>query len=117
MDDLQIYEYSGDGYKPMHDFGAWRVALLRYGVRFDINTMTELERHLETDEIFVLLSGEAFLLIGEDMRRVSMEYGKIYNVPAGVWHGISVSEDASVLIVENADTTRENSERIPIRGK
>ena len=115
MKDLQIFEYYGDGYKPMHDFGAWRVAFLHHGERFDIETMTELERHLETDEIFVLLAGEAFLLIGEEMRRVTMEYGRIYNVPAGIWHGISVSNDAKVLIVENADTTRANSERRAIK--
>ena len=114
MKDLEIFEYHGDGYQPMHDFGAWRVALLHHGERFDKGTMSDLERHLETDEIFVLLSGAGELIIGEEMRRIPMEYGKIYNVPAGVWHGISVSRDAKVLIVENADTTKENSERRPL---
>ncbi len=109
MEEIQIFDYSGEGYKPMHDFKAWRVAILNYAPRFDIATMQDLECHYETDEIFVLLEGEAFLLVGTPEKRVNMEQGKIYNIPAGVWHGISVSKDAKVLIVENADTTKENS--------
>ncbi len=109
MDEIQIFDYNGEGYKPMHDFNGWRVAILNHGPRFDIETMTDLECHYETDEIFALLAGEGFLIVGESMRRVPMEKGKIYNIPKGVWHGISVSRDARVLIVENTDTTRENT--------
>jgi len=114
MDEIQIYEHTDAGYLPMHDFGAWRVALLNYAPRFDIATMQYLERHMETDEIFVLLKGEAFLIVGESMKHVPMEVGKIYNIPQAVWHNISVSKDASLLIVENANTTKENSEHKPL---
>lgn len=110
MDEIQIFDYIGVGYKPVHDFNGWRVAVLNYGPRFDIETMEDLERHNETDEIFSLLEGDAFLIVGEGMKRVPMERGKIYNVPKGVWHGISLSRDGKVLIVENTDTTKENSE-------
>lgn len=110
MSKIQTFDYIGEGYKPMHDFKTWRVALLNYAPRFDIKTMEYLERHLETDEIFVLLEGEAFLIVGEEQEHVPMEKGKIYNVPSGVWHGISVSKAAKVLVVENADTTKANTE-------
>ena len=53
--------------------------------------------------------GTGELIVGESMRRVPMEYGKVYTIRKGVWHGISVSKDAKVLIVENTDTTKENS--------
>ena len=109
MEELKIDSYDGVGYRPVHDFGAWRVALLNHGPRFDTATMQDLERHTETDEVFVLLSGKAELIIGEKMQHVPMENGKVYTVLKGVWHGISVSEDAKVLIVENADTTKENT--------
>ncbi len=114
MKDIEIFTYEGEGYRPVHDFGAWRVALLNHGERFDIRTMKDLECHYQTDEIFVLLCGQGELIVGEEMRRVPMEYGKVYNLPAGVYHGISVSEDARVLIVENADTTRENTDHKPL---
>ena len=41
-----------------------------------------------------------------------MEKGVIYNVAKGEWHGIVVSSDALVMVVENSDTTEENSDYI-----
>jgi hypothetical protein len=41
-----------------------------------------------------------------------MEQGVIYNVTKGEWHGIVVSSDALVMVVENSDTTEENSDYI-----
>ena len=105
---LEIKEYDGEGYNRTHAFGTWCVAFLNHADRFE-NT-TYLERHLLTDEVFVLLNGWAELLIGEKGERVQMEPGKIYNVKAGVWHNIRVSRDAKVLVVENSDTAKENSE-------
>lgn len=105
---LEIKEYNGEGYDRTHTYGAWRVAFLNYADRFE-NT-TYLERHLLTDEVFLLLNGQATLLIGEKGAVVKMEPCKIYNVKAGVWHNIRVSRDAKVLVVENSDTGEENSE-------
>ncbi len=105
---IDIYKPHGDGYQVQHRFGGWRVAYLCYAEKFD--RITYLERHLETDEIFVLLQGEATLLIGENAQRVAMEKGQMYNVPKATWHNIRVSRDAQVLIVENEDTGKHNSE-------
>jgi hypothetical protein len=33
----------------------------------------------------------------------------LYNVKQGTWHNHTLSEDASVLVVENRETTLENS--------
>lgn len=108
--EIEILDYNGEGYAPVMHFEAWRVALLCYAERFDPNCPIKLERHLLTDEVFVLLEGEATLYIGEDMVEYSMEKNKIYNVKQGVWHRITTSRDAKVLIVENDDTSKENSE-------
>ena len=107
---LEIKEYTGEGYRPTHAFGEWRVAFLNYADRFE--HITRLERHMLTDEVFVLLCGSAELWIGEERTRVPMEPYKIYNVQKAVWHNIHVSPDAKVLIVENDNTTIENSEYI-----
>ena len=105
---LEIYEPSSEGYEVKHRFDGWRIAYLCHADRFD--HITYLERHMETDEIFVLLSGTATLLIGEQMKEVKMKPGAMYNVKKALWHNIRVSRDAVVMIVENEDTGKENSE-------
>ena len=39
-----------------------------------------------------------------------LEIGRIYNVKKEAWHATAMSVDASMLIVENRDTTDENSD-------
>lgn len=112
--ELEILEYNGEGYSPVMHFGEWRVALLNYAERFDPSCPIRLERHLLTDEVFVLLDGEATLFIGEQMTSYPMEKNKIYNVKQGVWHRITASKDAKVLIVENNNTAKENSEYLEV---
>ncbi len=108
---IDIYGYEEiEGYKTVHAFEGWRVAYLTYADRFD--NIKYIERHNETDEIFVLMQGSATLIINEDMEKVEMKKNLIYNIPKGVWHNIRVSKDAVVMIVENADTSKENSEYI-----
>ncbi len=105
---LEIKEFNGNGYDRTHIFKSWCVAFLTQDD--EIKNNTYMERHLETDEVFVLLKGSAVLYIGEEREPVNLEMYKIYNVTAGTWHSIECSEDASVLIVENSDTVKENSE-------
>lgn len=114
MEGLDVIRYDGDGYKAMVYYEGWRVAFLNYAERFDKEHIDRLERHLLTDEVFVLLSGKAVLIIGEDQQICPMKKNTIYNVKKAVWHAICVSEDARVLIVENADTSVENSEYMSI---
>jgi len=116
MEGLDIYDYNGPDFQVVHSFGSWRVAYLRRSPRFTPEGMTQMERHMETDEIFVLLQGQATLLLGEDIVPQEMEQGKVYNIRKAVWHNILVSEDAKVLVVENTDTTAENSEYFPAKA-
>jgi len=109
-DGLEIVGYEGEGYKRLVDGPKWTLAALHYAARFDPANFEKLERHLLTDEVFVLLTGEATLLIGENAERVPMEPLKYYNVKAGVWHHIFVTPGTRVLIAENSDTSRENTE-------
>ena len=112
---LDVLEYGGDGYARLVSGAKWTVAALNYADRFDEKNIVELERHNLTDETFVLLTGEATLLIGADAARVKMEPLRFYNVRAGAWHNIFVSRDARVLVAENADTSRDNSEFLDLK--
>ncbi len=108
MEGMEILSWGGEQYKPLMVYGAWRVAMLNHGMKFV--KATYLERHLKTDEVFVLLEGAATLIIGEEMTRVPMEKCKVYNVKAGQWHQIETVPGTRCLIVENDDTGKDNSE-------
>ncbi len=113
---LQIRDYTGEGFKPLVCFSSWRVALLRSRADSRAAGMSQMERHMQTDEVFVLTAGKAVLLIGGNADAVDgidseqMVAGRIYNVRKAAWHGVLLSRDASILIVENADTAETNSQ-------
>ena len=117
---LEIRSFAGEGYRPLIDFGAWRVAVLRYIDELLPERLTHMQRHDETDEVFVLLGGRCILYLGEGIDRVDivraidMEPLKLYNVKRSAWHTHTLSEDASVLIVENCDTVAANSPQVPL---
>ena len=110
MSGLEIIEYGGEGYDPSFNSDGWRVAFLNYGEENAQGKITYLERHLLTDEVFILVSGSAKMLIGENGTEIDMEKNKLYVVKKGVWHNVAMSKDAKFIIVENHSTSKENSE-------
>ena len=79
---VEISENTGEGYRPLVDYGEWRVAILRYIDELEPENITFMERHNETDEVFVLLEGRCTLFVGEgeDIHAVEMEPHKLYNI-------------------------------------
>lgn len=112
---LEVREHSGPSYRPLVDFETWRVAVLNFAEELRVENITRLQRHDETDEVFVLLKGSCILFLGEGKERVTrvhaqlLEPHKLYNVKRAVWHHHTLSEEAMVLVVENRDTTYANS--------
>ena len=117
---VKILEFNGEGYKPLVDFGTWRVAFLRYIDELIPENIHRLERHVETDEVFVLLAGEAILFFGEGENKIEaltslkIKPGKLYNVRKNAWHCCVLSRDATILLVENNDTGKENTDYIAL---
>ena len=84
-----------------------------------VNTNKEMiktmQKHMETDEVFVLLSGKCTLLSAgngnqpTEIQKVELEADQVYTVQKGFWHNHVLSQDGAVLIVENRDTTDDNS--------
>lgn len=114
MNGLDILEHDGTEYLRLVNNARWTLASLNWAPRFDEKNLVELERHVRTDETFVLLKGKATLLMGERAERVEMQPLKYYNVRAGIWHHILVSRDARVLVAENADTSKDNTEYLTL---
>ena len=104
---IEISSHIEDGFKVMTEFGEWKVGMLRYSERF--SRVGEMERRLLSNEVFVLASGKATLYT--DKETVEMEMNTVYTVPVGTWHHIVVSKDATVIVVENRNTSIENTEK------
>ena len=112
---LEVREYNKEGYSPVVDYCAWRVAVLNYSDQLLPQNLKAVQRHNETDEVFILLRGRCILFIGDGDQEVTglfavnMEPFKLYNVKKSTWHTHTLDKDAMVLIVENRDTTFDNS--------
>ena len=114
---LKVESFEGEGLKRVVESGAWFVGIKNWKPANDAAEFDFMERHLETDEVFVLLSGECSLLIGcaengtcADIRCVPMEPEKVYCIHKGIWHNTITSRDAKLILAENRNTSNENSE-------
>lgn len=114
---LQVARWDGPGYQPVVDFGSWRTALMNFKPGYRADALHTMEAHRETDEVFVLLHGQCTLFFGEpgedgfihEVYARHMMPGQVYNVRKGAFHTHALSEDAAVLVVENADTGDHNT--------
>jgi hypothetical protein len=115
-------DFQEEGYLPLVDFETWRVAVLKYCEDVRLENITTMQRHMETDEVFVLISGNCTLIsagCGEQVQEIEiikMEQHKIYNVKKGVWHNHVLDEQGAVLIVENQNTSDNNSPVIQLKS-
>ncbi|KAA0267898.1 MAG: hypothetical protein EDM79_15020 [Chloroflexi bacterium] len=120
---IEVRDHTGPDYKPLIDFQTWRVALMNYTDDLTPDKINRMQKHTETDEVFVLMTGRCILFIGEGedsvtrVHAVDMEPYKLYNVKRGVWHSHTFSRDARVLIVENRDTVDANSPFVGLSGE
>ncbi|HNC08895.1 MAG TPA: hypothetical protein PLX14_09345 [Anaerolineales bacterium] len=120
---LEVRDHTGPDYMPLVDYQSWRVALMNYTDDLTPDKINRMQKHTETDEVFVLMAGRCILFIGEgeesvtQVHAVDMELYKLYNVKRGVWHSHTFSKDARVLIVENRDTVVENSPFVGLNGE
>lgn len=114
MNGVDEYEYRGADYARQVNGAKWTLAALNYADRFDEKNIVDLERHNLTDETFVLLEGEATLLVGEKAERVPMVPLRYYNVRAGIWHNITVKPGTRCLVAENANTSKDNTDYLDL---
>ena len=113
---VEEHSWKDEGYCPLVFHRDWQVALLNWEPIFDREGVGEIERHCETDEVFVLWRGRAVLFTagegGLELRE--MEPGVLYNVTQGTWHNLVATRDASWIIVETRDTHRHDTEIRPM---
>jgi len=111
---IEILEYKEPGFLELMTFQSWKVAMLNFTDELCIENIYYFEAHNETDEVFVLLEGEAIMyyLIDQQIHQLKLERNKVYNVKKGLYHTHVLSRDAKLLIVEESNTSYDNSKRI-----
>ena len=84
-------------YAPVLDFDGWRVAMLRHFAVVSPATFHRVERHNNTNEVFILTAGSADLILCEGNARpeaprvIVMTRNVAYNVRKSVWHHVVLS--------------------------
>lgn len=113
---VEVGQYFDKGYKPVLDFEGWRVAMLRFADGLDAKHLHQVERHRNTNEVFILTAGEADLILcdaGDTPQNayvLPMKCNVAYNIPAYGWHHVSMSQDAHIILFERTETSRETSD-------
>jgi hypothetical protein len=113
---VEIGEYFGIGFQPVLIFDGWRVAMKRAGAGTSAAKFHAVDRHNETNEVFVLTTGQAEMLLMEggnvptEFHLFPMELNVAYSVQQSAWHHVFMSDDAHIIVFERANTARENSD-------
>jgi ureidoglycolate hydrolase len=102
-------------FTPVLFFSGWRIAMLRHSEATDRNLFHQVEQHKLTNEVFILTSGKADLIVCEKGEIPGQTYifpmklNVAYNILPSVWHHVIMSSDAHIVIFERSDTSKENS--------
>lgn len=110
MGKIVTYEHNGKGYNPYLIDKDWQIAQLNFEEGQGFHDLKKVDKHLKTDEAFILKKGIALLIAAKvegndvEFEVVKMQEGILYNIPKGMWHNIALASDAEVFIVENSYT-------------
>ena len=117
---IETYEYAGEGLTRVFENEKWMVGIKNWKPANDITGIDCLERHNETDELFVLLAGSCTLLFANEteeglvIEKVEMEPMKVYNIPATLWHNTVTKKDTKMVLIEDSNTGMANSDILPL---
>lgn len=114
------YEFTGEGMQRVFENEKWTVGIKNWKPANDITGISNLERHNKTDELFVLVEGACTLIYanetdnGLEFGAVKMEKDKVYNIPATLWHNTVTQKDTKMILIEDSNTSMENSDVIDL---
>ncbi len=110
------YEYEGEGLTRVFENEKWMVGIKNWKPANDIAQIDCIERHNETDELFVLLAGKCVLVFANEENgtlvfdAVDMQPNKVYNIPCSLWHNTITTKETKLILVEDSATGMNNSD-------
>ena len=114
------YSFEGEGLTRVFENEKWMVGIKNWKPMNDIANINNLERHNQTDELFILLNGQCTLLFanetadGLDIQAVRMEPLKVYNIPRTLWHNTVTQKDTKLALIEDSSTGSANSDNLDL---
>ena len=114
------YGFEGEGLTRVFENEKWMVGIKNWKPMNDIANINNLERHNETDELFILLAGRCTLIYanetgeGLDIQAVEMEPCRVYNIPRTLWHNTVTQRDTKLALIEDSSTGSANSDVIDL---
>jgi ureidoglycolate hydrolase len=113
---IQVFEFDGEGMNRVYENEKWLVGIKNWKPSNDITGIDSLERHNQTDELFVLLSGSCVLVYANEengnlvFKAEKMQPMKVYNIPRSLWHNTITTKDVKLILIEDSSTGMENSD-------
>ena len=110
------YAFAGEGLQRVFENEKWTVGIKNWKPANDVTGIDCLERHNKTDELFVLIEGKCTLIFANEtdgglkFEAVHMEKDKVYNIPATLWHNTITQKDTKMILIEDSNTSMENSD-------
>lgn len=123
MMSITDFEFTGEGMQRVYENEKWTVGIKNWKPANDITGINCLERHNKTDELFVLTEGACTLIYanetenGLEFSSVQMEPGKVFNIPATLWHNTITQKDTKMILIEDSNTSMENSDIFNLNEK
>lgn len=116
MSGISYLQHNGEGMARVYENAAWMVGLKNYKPANDAKLFTEIERHRQTDELFLLLEGSCVLLSAFEEGGVlrfearAMERGVLAVIPSGLWHTTITRPGTRLALIEAPGTGAANSD-------
>lgn len=113
---IEQYVFDGEGMNRVFENEKWMVGIKNWKPANDVTGIDCLERHNQTDELFVLLEGNCTLIFANEINgehqfeAVKMEKNKVYNIPATLWHNTITQKDTKMVLIEDSNTSMDNSD-------
>ena len=119
---IKVRKFDGGGFSRVYDNERFTVALKNAASENSKGAVKCLERHNETDEIFILLEGRAWMMEAEvadgnitELIEIPMKQHVLYVIPQGVWHNTWMEDGAKFAIIENVETSYDNTDVIQFK--
>lgn len=114
---INVISCKNAGFSSVFKSDTWQIATVTYAPQYSKEGFTHMKKHLNTDEVFVLVNGSAVIHTYEDgsIKTVNVEREKIYCIEKNTWHYLEISADALLVAVENSEVLPEDTERMEIK--